>query len=201
MLADRCGPEVQFVALDIDREAVGAAQVSQPDTNGIVGNGMALPLRDACCTAVFCIAALGLFANAAIALDEMHRVLHPDGRVFIATATQLWAPVTHWPEALATAYEQALMAGHPPLSATADLQEYSSQLLHQAGFAAPQIRAFLLAPSIRPSQAELALFSWNDVRLLITPYLSHTNLQHCEHATESVEIELCTVVLVTEAIK
>ncbi|MEM8535923.1 MAG: class I SAM-dependent methyltransferase [Chloroflexota bacterium] len=200
LLAEHCGPDVQFIALDMDHGAVAATQQERTLAYGIVGDALALPLRDACCTAVFCIASLGLFANTQVALGEMHRVLQAGGGVFIVTATQLWAQVTHWPDTLVRAYEQALAADHSPPVATPDLHDQFGPLLRQAGFATPRARALLLNPSIPPVQAELALLSWNTIQPLVTPYLSPTDLELCHQVADSVEIELCTVVLVAVAI-
>ena len=201
LLREYCGREAQFIALDIDHSAVVAIQQGITPASGIVGDALALPLPDASCTTVFCIASLGLFANAQLALSEIHRVLQPGGCAFIVTATQLWVQVTHWPDRLVGAYEQALAAGSSPLLATPDLHEQIGQLLHQTGFAAPRVRALLLDSSIPPIQAELSLLSWNSIQPIVAPYLSPTDLELCDQIAASVEIELCPMVLVAVAMR
>lgn len=200
LLAEHCGANTRFIALDIDHSAVATTKERIPYIQSVVGDALALPLRNASCTTVFCIASLGLFADTQVALAEMRRVLQPGGCVFIVTATQLWAQVTHWPDVLVTAYEKSIAAGHSPPLATPDLQDQLGLLLQQAGFVAPHMRGLLLNPLIPPIQAELALLSWDTIQSLVTPHLALSDLQICYQASESVEIELCTIVLIAVAI-
>src|SRR5207249_1054835 len=109
----------------IDPAATRTASSTIDNVAGIVGDALALPLRDSCCTIAFCIAALGLFADWHQMLRELRRVVCPGGRVFIVTATQAWAIVTDWPDELAEqlqeAYAAALEDGCAPLAASPDV--------------------------------------------------------------------------------
>jgi SAM-dependent methyltransferase len=115
---------------------------------GIVGDALALPLRDGCCDVAFCIAALGLFVDRLAALRELRRALRPGAPALLAVGTQAWAQVVGWPDdiaaRLALAYAQALADGGVPIPATPDLGDELAQLLIAAGFAAPLVRAFWL---------------------------------------------------------
>ena len=59
------------------------------------GDATALPLRDGSVDCVCCFAALHLFAEPFVALDEMRRVLGPGGR--IALMTSIRRAVAPWP--------------------------------------------------------------------------------------------------------
>src|SRR4029453_17149212 len=81
-------------------------------------------------------------------LRELHRALAPGGLALLVVGIQAWAQIIQWPADLAaclvTAYAQALAAGLAPLPATPDLGGELADLLLQAGFTAPLIRAFWL---------------------------------------------------------
>jgi SAM-dependent methyltransferase len=256
LLIEACGPGVRLLGVDIDRIAIRAATTdyrprdrrqeadlllslvsrSEPSSFvvgrlsfvGVVGDAQALPLRDGCCTAAFCIAALSLFADRLAALRELHRALAPGGLALLVVGIQAWAQIIQWPADLAaclvTAYAQALAAGLAPLPATPDLGGELADLLLQAGFTAPLIRAFWLdrppttdhrPPENRNSElrtpnselrtqdsplaAELPLLPWPALRSLLAPRLPSTELARCDELAADPQIELGTLALVAQA--
>jgi methyltransferase family protein len=147
---------------------------------GIVGDALALPLRDGCCDAAFCIAALNLFDDRYMALCELRRALRPGGMALLVVGTQTWAQIVRWPldiaERLSAAYAQALASGSTPLPATPDLGAELANLLGDAGFDDPLVRAFTLDPAptaddqraptndLRPATCELLPAATTDDR-------------------------------------
>ncbi|HEX9440417.1 MAG TPA: class I SAM-dependent methyltransferase [Roseiflexaceae bacterium] len=173
LLAEACGPDVRLIGIDEDAAAVRAATTDQqppyrhdiscPDREprtgrqksafvGVVGDALALPLRDGCCDAAFCIAALSLFADRRLALRELRRALRPGGLALLVVGTQTWAQIIRWPcdiaERVSAAYAQALASGSTPLPATPDLGADLANLLGDAGFDDPLVRAFTLGPTV-----------------------------------------------------
>jgi ubiquinone/menaquinone biosynthesis C-methylase UbiE len=213
LLAEACGPSVQFIALDIDRDAVRIAWQAQsprptftpPPRHRLVGDALTLPLRDACCETVFCIAALGLFADQRAALREMRRVLRPGGHSLIVTATQIWAHVIHYPAdlllRLREAYAVAVAEHRAPtyLAASPDMAGELSGLFTDAGFAAPPIRAFLLEDTAHPLDAELPLLPWHTLRPIVTSHLTPQDLTRCDQAAAESDVELCSFALTAHA--
>jgi ubiquinone/menaquinone biosynthesis C-methylase UbiE len=236
LLAEACGPGVRLVGVDIDYGAIRAATTDHrlPTTDqgqmvsvvrrrspalstgagsvvGVVGNALALPLRDGCCAAAFCIAALGLFADRLVALRELRRALAPGGVALLVVGTQAWAKTIRWPAdlaaRLAAAYAQALAEGVAPLAASPDLGGDLADLLIGAGFTAPLIRAFSLdhqtlygGPSVAASlAAELSLLSWPALRPLLAGRLAAAELERCDDRSADSEIELHALALVTQA--
>jgi SAM-dependent methyltransferase len=114
----------------------------------LVGDALALPLRDGCGDAAFCITALGLFADRRAALRELRRVLRPGALALLIVGTHAWAQVIPWPADLAAcltaAYAQALADGAAPIPAAPDLSSELADVLADAGFVAPLVRAFWL---------------------------------------------------------
>ena len=188
LLRAAIGPQAMLLALDTDWAAVAALPAGT--ATRIQADTQAIPLCDGCCSLVACIAALGLFADPQVALREMHRVLQPNGRLFVVTSRQVWAQVTHWPPGALTALANAY-AKCPPLAAHSDVLEDGLDPFYAAGFTNCTARAFLLAPAT--AHAELALLPWN----YLAPHLGHglTDEQRNACAAAPVEIELCTVVL------
>jgi SAM-dependent methyltransferase len=176
LLAEACGSGVRLIGIDREAAAVRAATTddgrptndqrrtenhlegTQPRTGrrrsaflGIVGDALALPLREGCCDAAFCIAALSLFADRRAALRELRRALRPGGLALLVVGTQTWAQIVRWPcdiaERLSAAYTQALANGSTPLPATPDLGADLADLLGDTGFGDPLVRAFTLGPA------------------------------------------------------
>ncbi|MFL5805403.1 MAG: class I SAM-dependent methyltransferase [Roseiflexaceae bacterium] len=187
---------------------------------GVVGDALALPLRDGCCDAAFCIAALGLFADPRTALRELRRALRPGGPVLLAVATQAWAQVVRWPPdlaaRLAAAYVQALANGAAPIPTTPDLGADLADVLAEAGFAAPLVRAFWLdrrpptadcrLPTCHgpwttdhPLASELPLLPWPALRGLLAQWLPAAELARCDALAAAPDVELCTLALVALA--
>jgi ubiquinone/menaquinone biosynthesis C-methylase UbiE len=217
LLAEVLGPGVHLLALDRDAIAVYAASANsrspmpghapaafgpQPEPgvlcSFVVGDALALPLRDGCCGAVFCIASLGLFADQRRALSEMHRIIRTGGIVVAMTGAQLWAQVTRWPPELA-----ALLASEAIGAQRSRMEpEVGAELARtfmEAGFAQPQVRAFLLDGASEPWPAELALLPWSGLRPLVAPRLDQVTLRRCDTCAEASQLECCTLALVTIA--
>jgi SAM-dependent methyltransferase len=193
----------------------------QSSVVGVVGDAQALPLRDGCCAAAFCIAALSLFPDRRAALRELRRTLAPGGVALLVVGAQAWAQIVRWPAdlaaRLAAAYAQALAAGIAPPPATPDLGGDLADLLLGAGFAAPLIRAFLLdrpttprtanraatdyglRATDSPLAAELPLLPWPALRPLLAGRLFPTELARCDELAAGPQIELCTLALVAQA--
>jgi SAM-dependent methyltransferase len=85
----------QGLAVGIDASAtmlargVAEMRASRPTNLVLIrGNAVVLPFRDAVFDGVSCFAALHLFSDPFVALDEMRRVLRPGGRVAIMTSVR-----------------------------------------------------------------------------------------------------------------
>lgn len=86
----------QGLAVGIDASATmlarGVAEMptSRSTANLVLirGNAVVLPFRDAVFDGVSCFAALHLFSDPFVAMDEMRRVLRPGGRVAIMTSVR-----------------------------------------------------------------------------------------------------------------
>jgi SAM-dependent methyltransferase len=240
LLAEACGPGVRLLGVDIDRSAIRVATTDQegqateialqsgmalspprlaslsrqPPAEGVVGDALALPLRDGCCAAALCVAALGLFADRLSALRELRRVLRPGATAVLAVGAQLWARAIRWPPEvgvrLATVYAQELADGSGPLAASPDLDGDLAGLLAEAGFVAPLVRAFWLDQNADRSQpgwpsaanplvAELPLLPWPALRPLLASRLNASELALCDQLAGGAEVELCTLALVALA--
>ncbi|HWQ14979.1 MAG TPA: class I SAM-dependent methyltransferase [Roseiflexaceae bacterium] len=181
----------------------------------LAADAHALPLRNACLDAAFCVAALGLFAHPHLALRELRRVLRPGAPALIVTAERLWAPVVRWPEDLAARLCGRLHAIHgehgehgygtptrvpscPPWITNPDLGGDLAALLASAGFA-PQVRAFLLEDAPHPLRLELPLLPWPALRPLVAGALPPADLARYDASAGRAEIELVSVALVAVA--
>jgi SAM-dependent methyltransferase len=181
--------------------------LSSPLT-GIVGDALALPLRDDCCDAAFCIAALGLFGDRRAALCELRRVLRPGAPALLVVGAQIWAQAVPWPAdlsaCLVAAYERALAQGAAPLAATPDLAGELAELLGQAGFMSPHMRAFWLdRPQLSDAAAlprealsmELPLLPWRQLRALLAGRLGRETIALADEVAAGADVELCELAL------
>jgi SAM-dependent methyltransferase len=141
-LAACAAPGALVLGLDHDRTALRAA----PPGAWLAADAHALPLRPACADLIWCVAALGLFANPPRALAEARRALRPGGTLVVAVATERWVRPRHWPVGAGTALAS------PPAPAD-DLGADLSATLAAAGLRAGQLWAYLLDP---PGLAPLA---------------------------------------------
>ncbi|MEZ4450846.1 MAG: methyltransferase domain-containing protein [Nannocystaceae bacterium] len=94
----------------IERLRAVARARSLANVEAVVGNGQALPYADAEFDAAFSMFGLIFFADRALGLRELRRVLRPGGRAVVAS----WAPIepTAPPMVLAECLREAL--GRPP---------------------------------------------------------------------------------------
>jgi SAM-dependent methyltransferase len=181
--------DLHWLAFDLDRAAL--AHVPAPATR-VAGDAHCLPLRSAAVDAAVCIAALGLFADPAVVLSELRRVLGPTAPALLVTATQRWAAVPQWPPALADQLGMVLSNQALPLTDSDLIYEFHS-MLNNAGFRG-QIRAFL-SDHPEPLHAELALIPWPMLRPLAAVHVDATTLAECDYYAQSAEIELYSVTL------
>lgn len=202
-LSEVCGPSARLLGIDCDAACV--LRDCAPTAFGmrVVGDALALPLRDQCCAAACCIAALGLFADPVMALCELHRVLRPNACLLLITATQAWVPMIPWPhdllDRLRDGYAALLAAGKPPPLAPADVRGTLDAHLRTAHFIVPRVRAFLLDRGDDPIVAELLLLSWEQVRPWATTCLTTSEIARCDQCAATSEIELCSLLLVAQA--
>ena len=187
LLREAIGPHATLLALDSNRNALGAL-AADTGAQAVQAAAEAIALCDACCTLVTCIAALGVFANPHAACSEMRRVLKPAGRALIVTAAYQWVELTDWsPEAVAiiTAANAAARFAHP------DVAGAPVTALLSAGFRSCQPRAFLIEPA--HYHAEFALLSWQHLEPLVGSTLTPAQRAVCAAAPS--ELELRSIVL------
>jgi SAM-dependent methyltransferase len=87
------GPDGLVIGIDASRTMLerGAAENADAGVDNLVlvrGDATALPFLDTRFDAVCCFAALHLFGDPFEALDEMHRVLAPGGRIALMTSVR-----------------------------------------------------------------------------------------------------------------
>lgn len=212
-LADLVQPGGCVVGVDWDAAALQVARQRHPDPPfaWVQGDALALPLRSASVDLAWCVAALGLFADAGQALRELRRVLRPGGLVVVATGAHLWVRVRGWPADLSAllvaAYTRSLAAGGEPVAPADGLGDGLSMQLVETGFVDVQVRAFLLPSPVFSShiagagvENEMLLADWSALRASVAPWLSATECERCDRfAAIEPEPELAAVLLVAAA--
>lgn len=161
-LAARRQSGTSIVGLDHDAAALRAARTAAPAASLVRADAHHLPLGDATIDLVWCVAALGLFADPAVALAEARRVLRPGGVLVVASATQCWVRPRHWPVALPNLSSKLSL---PPAD---DLGADLRAALRLAGLREVTLRAYLLdPPGLDPVAAMLPLLSWGALAPLV----------------------------------
>jgi len=161
-LASRRRPGGLIIGLDRDAAALHAARTTAPAASLVRADAHRLPLRAATVDLVWCVAALGLFADPAAALAEVRRLLRPGGVLVVASATQRWVRPRHWPMALRNLSSDLSL---PPAD---DLGADLGAALSLAGLREVNLRAYLLdPPGLDPIAAMLPLLSWSALAPLV----------------------------------
>jgi SAM-dependent methyltransferase len=90
--------------LDLNASMIDVARVTEPSIEWIVGDACELPLPDNTFDLVICQAGLQFIPDRARAVDEMRRVLKPQGRIVVL----VWRAIEHQPgwRALAEALDR-----------------------------------------------------------------------------------------------
>lgn len=119
LLPPRVGPTGQVTGLDLNPGMLTAARTATAGApiEWLEGSAQAMPLPDGAFDLVLCQQGLQFFPDKAAALREMHRVLAPGGRLFIA----VWRSSAHCPgfaalERALAKYVGADAARLPPFS-------------------------------------------------------------------------------------
>lgn len=168
------------------------------------GDALALPLRDACVDLCWCVAALHQFADPALALCEMRRVMRRGGTLVVATVEQLWVRARSWPPDLSAALSGALAVsgGDPGLLPADGLADALIARLATAGFTAIRARAFLLDATLMPWVQELTLADWPHLRTRVASLLDAVILERCDaYAAAEPEPVIAPVLLIASALK
>jgi len=190
LLTEALGPAARLVGVDLLRSVP-----QYGPTLFVVGDAHSLPLRDACVDSAVCIAALGLFADQAMALRELRRVLKAGAAALVVTADYSWAQMIEWPDDLAMVLSSAL--SEPRRSNLFDAGV--GQLMSSAGFADVRTRTFRLDGMPDPWRGELALLPWPAMRPLVAHTMSGADLARCDDVAARGEIELVERAIVVQA--
>jgi SAM-dependent methyltransferase len=175
-LAARCAPGAMVLGLDLDRPALatarGAAHAAEtPLAYGgawVAADALALPLRPRSVDLIWCVAALGLFADQGRALREAAAALAPGGALVVMSAGERWVRPRVWTPNTAMkrlglsadGYRLSAMftpTGPPPPPADG-LGAEMGEALAAAGLGAVTLGAYLLdPPGLDPLAAMLPL--------------------------------------------
>lgn len=147
-LAGCCAPGALVVGIDLDRVTLGPA-----DGRRVAADAHALPLRAGSADLIWCVAALGLLRDQALALRQAARALRPGGTLVVAVAGERWVRLRHG------ARRAGLTRPLPADGLGAELCE----ALEGAGLGATDLAAYLLDPPGRdPLVAALPLTELGD---------------------------------------
>ena len=198
LIKEAIGRAGRIVGLDIDLDALQAARASRaPGTHWIAADALRLPLRDAVADGAWCVAALGLLADASVALVEMRRAIRPGGALVVATAERRWAITHSWPlplyDRLATALALTPRQLWPQPEPAHDL----AALLAAAGFSQVQSYAYCIEPLAQtPAHAALPLLPWLALRPLLAPRLPADALLEADDGVAAPEDAELTTLLI-----
>lgn len=151
-LAGCCAPGALVLGLDADRGALALARAGDPARPWLAGDALRLPVRPRSLDLIWCVAALGLFADQAMALREAAAALAPGGTMVVATAGERWVRPRRWTPGAA-----AVPGAAAPLPADG-LGDELREGLERAGLAGAGLAAYLLEPpGLAPREALLPL--------------------------------------------
>lgn len=139
-LADLCAPGALVLGLDRERAALAGARAAGAGPAWLAADAARLPLRPGSVDLIWCVAALGLFADPGAALAEAAAALAPGGALVVATATERWVRPRAWPEG-----GTGLAGARTPPPAD-DLGADLGEALAGAGLGELALAAYLLDP-------------------------------------------------------
>lgn len=146
-----CAPGALVLGVDRDLPTIVVARGAAPGGAWVAGDALALPLRPGAVGLIWCVAALGLFADQGRALREAVTTLAPGGALVVAGAGERWVRRRMWPRGVAAPADQ------PPPPADGLGAELGEALV-AAGLGAVTLAAYLLdPPGLGPEAALLPL--------------------------------------------
>lgn len=151
-LAACCAPGALVLGLDLDRAALRRARAGSAAGAWLAADAQRLPLRAGALDLIWCVAALGLFADQGLALREAAAALAPGGALVVATASERWVRPRRWAPGAVAGLRGASAAPADDLGA--DL----GAALEAAGLRQASLAAYLLdPPGLDPAAAQLPL--------------------------------------------